>query len=131
MVGIVIVSHSPKIAEGVRDLANEMAREKDFIFCAGGLEDGTIGTDAMRVAEAVQAADQGDGVLVLADLGSAVMSAEMALEMFVDPETKARIADAPLVEGAVAAAVEASCGSSLDEVCEAAEAARGERKLDA
>ena len=65
MVGIVIVSHSPKIAEGIRDLALEMAQGYEGLYCAAGLEDGTIGTDAVRIMEAIQDADAGDGVVVL------------------------------------------------------------------
>ena len=132
MVGLVIVSHSPKIAEGVRDLAGEMAQEQEFIFCAGGLEDGSIGTDAVRILEAVRGADQGDGVVILADLGSAILSAETAMELLSDeaPEIRVQIADAPLVEGAVVAAVEASCGSPLEEVVRAAESVRGQSKTE-
>ncbi|MBR1758646.1 MAG: PTS-dependent dihydroxyacetone kinase phosphotransferase subunit DhaM [Lachnospiraceae bacterium] len=128
MVGLVIVSHSPKIAEGVRDLANEVARASGLIVAAGGLEDGSIGTDAMRILDAIQEANQGDGVAILCDLGSAIMSAEIALE-FLGNDVAAKIVDAPLVEGAVAAAVEASCGSSLEDVIGAAEAVRGEKKI--
>ena len=128
MVGLVLVSHSPKIAEGVRDLAKEVARGEARIVAAGGLEDGSIGTDAVRIMDAIQEADQGGGVVILCDLGSAIMSTETALELL-DGAVEARIADAPLVEGAVAAAVEASCGSSLAEVVDAAEATRGVCKL--
>ena len=129
MVGLVIVSHSPKIAEGVRDLAKEMAQGKEFIFCAGGLDDGTIGTDAVRIMEAIREADQGDGVAILADMGSSVLSAETAIELLDGEDISVVIADAPIVEGAIAAAVEASCGSSLEEVIDAAEETRGASKI--
>ena len=129
MVGLVIVSHSPKIAEGVRDLAKEMAQGKEFIFCAGGLEDGTIGTDAVRIMEAIREANQGDGVAILADMGSSVLSAETAIELLDGEDISVVIADAPIVEGAIAAAVEASCGSSLEEVIDAAEETRGASKI--
>ena len=128
MVGLVIVSHSWKIAEGVRDLAQQMAPDYAGIRCAGGLEDGEIGTDAVRILEAIRDADEGDGVALLVDIGSGIMSAETALELL-DGELPARIADTPIVEGAIVAAVEASAGASLDEVIAAAEDIRGDCKL--
>ena len=116
-VGLVVVSHSAKIAEGVVELAGQMADEVR-IQAAGGTDDGGIGTDATLIAEAIAAADEGEGVLVLVDLGSAVLSAQLAIEELVDDETRARvrIAEAPVVEGAVFAAIQAATGSSLDEV---------------
>ena len=129
MVGIVIVSHSRKIAEGVRDLAEQVASASGRIVAAGGLEDGEIGTDAVMISEAIRAADGGDGVVVLADLGSGIMSAEVAMELLEDDNIDVRLADAPVVEGAVAAAVEAACGSPIEEVLRAAEEARSARKL--
>ena len=128
MVGLVIVSHSWKIAEGVKDLAAQMAPGFDGIRAAGGLEDGEIGTDAMRILNAIREVDQGDGVAVLCDLGSAIMSAEAAIELM-EEGGPVRIADAPLVEGAIVAAVEASGGEDLDAVIAAAEEARNESKL--
>ncbi|MHA7179776.1 dihydroxyacetone kinase phosphoryl donor subunit DhaM [Arthrobacter sp. MDB2-24] len=126
-VGLVIVSHSAKIAEGVVELAAQMAPDV-VLVAAGGAEDGggpvRIGTSFDRVQAGIQQASGGDGVVVLTDLGSAVMTAEMVLE-FLDPDERAsvRLAQAALVEGAVAAAVQAQGGSSLDEVVRAAEAA--------
>ncbi|MBQ8054334.1 MAG: PTS-dependent dihydroxyacetone kinase phosphotransferase subunit DhaM [Lachnospiraceae bacterium] len=128
MVGIVIVSHSAKVAEGIYDLVMQMASENDHIIPAGGLEDGSIGTDAFKIQEAIESADTGDGVAVLADLGSGIMSAEMAIEML-DEDIVVRIADAPILEGAVSAAVTSTSGASLDEVIEAAEEARTASKL--
>ena len=129
MVGLVIVSHSGKIAEGIRELALQVADTTGQIIAAGGMEDGTIGTDAVRIADAIRAADGGDGVAVLADIGSSIMSAEMAIELLEGEHIDVRIADAPVVEGAVAAAVEANCGSSLADVIRAAEETRDFRKL--
>ena len=129
MVGIVIVSHSWKIAEGVRELAAQVATSSGRIVAAGGMEDGEIGTDAVKIAEAIRAADGGDGVVVLADLGSGIMSAEQAIELLEEEEIDVRLADAPIVEGAVAAAVEAACGSNIEDVIRAAEEARSVRKL--
>ena len=116
-VGLVIVSHSAKLAEGVVELAREMGGEDVAIEAAGGMADppGAMGTDAMVVMDAVQRAASPDGVLVLMDLGSALMSAEMAVEMAGD-DVRVVLAAAPIVEGAVAAAAAARVGASLDEV---------------
>ncbi|HYX76358.1 MAG TPA: dihydroxyacetone kinase phosphoryl donor subunit DhaM, partial [Gaiellaceae bacterium] len=122
MVGIVLVSHSATLADGVRELAAEVGGPDLRLEPAAGIEDG-LGTDATRVAEAIERADSGDGVLVLMDLGSAVLSAEMALELLGDEQHgRVLLCEAPLVEGAVAAAVAARLGSSLEE---AAAEARG------
>jgi phosphoenolpyruvate-protein phosphotransferase/dihydroxyacetone kinase phosphotransfer subunit len=118
MVGIVVVSHSAELASGVVALAREMAGPSLRLEAAGGFEEeGALGTDAGRVLEAVQRAMSADGVLVLMDLGSALMSAEFAVEMLGDDAGgPVRLSGAPLVEGAVAAAVAAAGGASLDEV---------------
>lgn len=131
MVGIVIVSHSWKIAEGVRDLAQEMAQGFGGLVCAGGLEDGSIGTDAQRIADAIREADSGDGVVILADIGSSIMSAEAAIELLEDDgqEVNAVIADAPIVEGSICAVVEAAGGGSLESVLKSAEESREANKL--
>ena len=131
MVGIVIVSHSWKIAEGVCDLAREMAHNHDKIIPAGGLDDGSTGTDAQRIADAIVEADSGDGVVILADIGSAIMSAESAIEILEEEERgiNAVIADAPIVEGAVCAVVEASGGGSIESVLSVAEESRDANKL--
>ena len=92
------------------------------IVPAGGLDDGSIGTDAARIAAAIGEADAGAGVVVLADLGSAVLSAVTAFEMLGDPPG-VRLSKGPIVEGAVIAAIQSSTGSSLDEVLAAAEGA--------
>jgi PTS hybrid protein len=120
-VGLVIVSHSAKVAEGVVELAGQMAAGVR-IQAAGGTDDGGIGTDATLIAEAIAAADDGDGVLVLVDLGSAVLSAQLAIDELVEEDTRGRvrISEAPVVEGTVVAAVQASTGSSLEEVDRAA-----------
>ena len=131
MVGIVIVSHSWKIAEGVRDLAREMAQGFTGLLCAGGLEDGSIGTDAQRIADAILEADSGDGVVILADIGSSIMSAETAIELLEDSGRKinAVIADAPIVEGSICAVVEAAGNGSLESVLKCAEESREANKL--
>lgn len=131
MVGIVIVSHSWKIAEGVCDLAREMAQGHHGIIPAGGLEDGSMGTDAARILTAIREADSGDGVVIIADIGSSIMSSETAIELLEaeDENVNVVIADAPIVEGAVCAAVEASAGSPVDSVLASAEESRGAMKL--
>lgn len=123
MVGIVLVSHSAELARGLKALVDQLARGAVRVEAAGGAAGG-LGTDATLVADAIQRADSGAGVLVLVDLGSAVLSAETALE-FLPEDLRARVAlaDAPLVEGAVAAGVEASLSSPLADVRAAAEAA--------
>lgn len=130
MVSIVIVSHSSGVASGAREMAGQMAGEVVIIASCGGNKAGGIGTDPDAIREAINRAWSDDGVLILADLGSAVMSAEFALEML--PEERRQrvwIADAPVVEGAVLAAVEASMGRSLAQVLAAAEGAREMHKI--
>src|SRR6266540_3365742 len=121
MVGLVIVTHSATLAAGVAELARGMGGEVP-IELAGGIDapEPALGTDAVRVAEAIERADGGDGVLVLMDLGSAVLSAEMALDLLpAERRERVLLCEAPLVEGAVAAAVTAKLGSSLDVAAEA------------
>jgi phosphocarrier protein FPr len=123
MVGIVIVSHSHRIAEGVAELAREMGGPDVRLETAGGLDlpDHPIGTDAVLVMEAIDRAWSDDGVLVLMDLGSAVLSAEMALDLM--PEERRSgvlLCEAPIVEGAVAAAVTAKLGAPLERVAQEA-----------
>jgi dihydroxyacetone kinase phosphotransfer subunit len=130
LVGIVIVSHSPKIAEGIKDLAEQMGDKHLKIIAAGGMENGEIGTDSIMISKAMLEADTGDGVVVLADLGSAILSAQTAMELIDDnSRNMIKIADAPVVEGAIIAAVQAFIGGSLDEIIAAAEAARSMLKL--
>jgi phosphocarrier protein FPr len=123
MVGIVLVSHSAEIADGTAELARQMGGQDVAIEPAGGLDlpDRPIGTDAVVVKDAIERAWSDGGVLVLMDLGSAVLSAEMAVEMLDDERRRrVRLTSAPFVEGAVAAAVAARLGRSLDEIAEEA-----------
>ncbi|WP_448590771.1 dihydroxyacetone kinase phosphoryl donor subunit DhaM [Thermoflexus hugenholtzii] len=118
MVALVIVAHSAKLAEGVKELADQMAQGRVPIFAAGGLDAHTLGTNVERIREALEAAlSQADEVLVLMDLGSAVIGTQMAMEML-PPEVRPRIllSQAPLVEGAIVAAVEAAIGKAAAEV---------------
>ena len=130
MVGIVLISHSSGLAEGAAELAGQIAGGARVV-AAGGTDDGRLGTSTDRITEAIAAADAGDGVLLLPDLGSSVLSALSLLDdLDPDPDRKRlRIADAPFVEGAVAAAVAASSGFDLAAVARAAEEARDARKL--
>ena len=123
-VGLVIVSHSAQLAKGVAELAGQMAQGKVAIAVAGGTLDGDLGTSVEKIVEALNQVDGPDGVLVLLDLGSAVMATEMAVEALAkEQQQRVVISPAPLVEGTVVAAVEASIGNSLQEVAEAALAA--------
>ena len=124
MVGFVIVSHSQTLADGVVELTKMMA---DPIRAAGGLEDGGFGTSYEKIANAIEEIYSDDGVIVLMDMGSAVMTAEMVLEAM--PERKLILADCPLVEGAVAATVSAIAGSSLDEIMDELPDVRELKKL--
>ncbi len=122
-VGLVIVSHSDKIAVGIGELAGQMA-PTTRVLAAGGLDDGAIGTSFEKITQAIAEADDGAGVVLLCDLGSAILTAETALD-FLDDDQRERvvIADAPIVEGAVAAAVAAETGGDLAAVVTAAESA--------
>ena len=124
-VGVVFVSHSARIADGLVDLARQMAPTASLV-AAGGTDDGRIGTSFDLVSAGISEADAGEGVAVLCDLGSAILTAETALDFLGDEErARVRIVDAPLVEGGVAAAVAAESGDDLDAVVAAAESARG------
>jgi PTS hybrid protein len=123
LVGLVIVSHSAKVAEGTLELALQMAGDEVRIVAAGGMEDGAIGTDAGRIVAAIVAADAGAGVVVMTDLGSAVLSASTALELLEPAQAgRVRLSRGPVVEGAIVAAIQASIGDDLAAVCDAADA---------
>lgn len=117
MVGIVIVSHSQKLAEGVVEISKMMANAP--LAAAGGLDDGSLGTSYEKICAAIEAVYSADGVIILMDMGSAVMTTEMVLENLDKPNVK--MIDCPLVEGAVLAAVESAGGKSLAEISERVE----------
>lgn len=127
MVGIVVVSHSSELARGLAELAGQMAGPSVRIEHAGGTAQGALGTDEGAVRDAIRRADQGEGVVVLGDLGSAILTIRHVLESRANGHVK--LIDAPIVEGAVAAAVIASAGSPLQDVVQAAEEARDARKF--
>jgi PTS hybrid protein len=124
-VGLVLVSHSAEIADGLAKLVAQVAGREVPIVAAGGGPDGTFGTDGGRVLEALSQAAGTAGAVVLMDLGSSVLSVRAALaELPEETVALLRVADAPLVEGAIAAGVTASTGGSVDEVFAAAQEAR-------
>jgi len=116
-VGIVLVSHSAPLAEGAAELAAQISGGTVTIIPAGGTDDGGLGTSAAKVQRAVKLADSGAGVVIIPDLGSAVLT------------VRALLADAPFVEGVVAATVAAAAGGDITAVLAAAEEARHARKL--
>jgi phosphoenolpyruvate---glycerone phosphotransferase subunit DhaM len=120
-VGLVLVSHSATLAAGLVELIAQLAPDVT-VTTAAGTADGRIGTSADLVTAAVAAADSGDGVVIVPDLGSAVLSVRVALEDA--PSDRVVLVDAPFVEGAVSAAVTAGTGAPLAEVIAAAEEAR-------
>jgi phosphoenolpyruvate---glycerone phosphotransferase subunit DhaM len=131
-VGIVLVSHSSRLAEGVAELAGQVSGGTVTIVAAGGTDDGGLGTSAAKVEAALERAESGAGVLVLPDLGSAVLTVRALLAELPDapvPISTVTVADAPFVEGAVAATVTAAAGADLKAVAKAAEEAWHARKL--
>jgi phosphoenolpyruvate---glycerone phosphotransferase subunit DhaM len=134
-VGIVLVSHSAALAEGAAELAAQISGGTVAIIPAGGTDDGRLGTSAEKVRTAVKRADRGAGVLIIPDLGSAVLTVR-ALLAEADQlagadglEARVELADAPFVEGVVAATVTAAAGADIEAVRSAAEEARHARKL--
>ena len=135
MIGIVIVSHSRKLSDGLKDIADAMSQVPVPIASAGGLDDpeGALGTDGIRVLGAIRDVLSQDGVLVFAGIGSAKLNAEMAIDLL-DPDERARVqfCDAPLVEGVLAAAVQIAAGSGIEAVMrEARQAAQIAAPADA
>lgn len=126
MVHLILVSHHPTLAQALAELAAQVSVDPATIHTAAGIDDADnpIGTDAVRIMAAIDAADNPDGILILVDLGSAILSAQTALEL-VDPDVAARcrIAAAPFVEGALSAAVAAASGADLVTVAHEAEGA--------
>ncbi len=132
MIGLVLVSHSGTLVDGLRDMVAQVAGDEVPVATAGGTEDGRLGTSAPRIAAALRSVLDGgaDAVLVLLDLGSAALSLELALEdLEADDRAKIRISEAPLVEGAILAAVQASIDAPIDDVVAAAEGAATMAKL--
>lgn len=116
MVGTVLVSHSQTLAEAMVGYTHMMAPQA-VVVAAGGLEDGTFGTSYEKIETAIEQAQQGDGVVVLMDMGSAVMTVKMVLEDMEDDTVD--MADCPFVEGAVEGTVLAQSGAALAEIVQA------------
>jgi PTS hybrid protein len=127
LVGIVLVSHSPLLAEGLAELLAQIGSDEVPVATAGGGPDGGLGTSAARVESAISEVDRGAGVVIIPDLGSAVLTVRTVLEG--RPGNGHVLVDAPFVEGAVAAAVTAASGAPLDVVVMAAKEARNVAKL--
>ena len=131
-VGIVLVSHSAALADGAAELATQVAGGPGGVVAvtpAGGTDDGGLGTSAAKVEEAVKRADRGAGVLIIPDLGSAVLTVRALLADPDDLPGPVELADAPFVEGVVAATVTAAAGADIEAVRGAAEEAWHARKL--
>ena len=126
MVGIVVVSHNAKLAEGIKEMAEMMANGVQ-IAVAGGLDNGIMGTSYEKISKAVEFVCGRDGAVVIMDMGSAIMTTELVLENLKDDAVK--MADCPLLEGTMRAAAVAASGASLDDVVAAAEETRGQKKL--
>lgn len=127
MVGIVIVSHSKTLADGVVEVSKMMADSANIV-AAGGLDDGSLGTSYEKIEKAIQTVYSDDGVIVLVDMGSAVMTTQMVIESMNDE--RVRLADAPLVEGAVVAAMGAFLGNDIDAVMEELSTVSSNSKLE-
>lgn len=126
MVGIVIVSHSKNLADSVVEFTGLMAADAK-IAASGGMEDGSFGTSFEKIQKAIESVYSDDGVILLMDMGSAVMTTEMVIDLF-DPD-KVKMADCPLVEGAVVATINAVSGMKLDELLESLKQVAGTPKF--
>lgn len=127
MFSIVIVSHSQKLAEGIVEVAKMMAHNVTVI-AAGGKENGELGTSYEKIAAAINEVYTDDGTAILMDMGSAVMTAEIVLESM--DERRLKLIDAPIVEGAILAAIEAAAETSLEDLPEKMQQARDVRKIE-
>ena len=129
-IGVVIVSHSEYIANGLKDLVNEMNDGTVPVIAAGGADGGRIGTSAIRIQNAIESLEDCDHILIYADLGSSVLSAETAIDIVdEDLAEKVQIVDAPIVEGALAGVVQATISDDVNEVIRVSEEARNAHKV--
>ncbi len=126
-VGVVLLSHSYDLVKGLEALLKQIQPDVP-LSVAGGTESGEIGTDVFQIKKAIESVMNPKGVVILFDLGSALINAELAIEMLGNNKD-IRLADAPLVEGAYAAIIQSGCGSSIEEVIKAAEGAKALNKL--
>ena len=126
MVGLVIVTHSAALAHGIAETCRMMAKDARLAV-AGGMEDGGFGTSYARIVAAIDAVYGADGVVLLVDAGSSILTVETIVEEM--PERRLRMADCPVVEGSVVAAIAAVCGANLDDVVRRAEETRNTCKI--
>lgn len=126
-VGLVLVSHSKELTQGLQEILKQVQPHVP-VAIAGGTEEDGIGTSAEKIKKAIESVYSDHGVIIFFDLGSALINTEIAME-WLEGRNKVAIADAPLVEGAYAAIVEAGCGSSLEEVLQAAQEAKTIQKI--
>lgn len=130
MIGLFVVSHSREAAAGIVDIARQMSGGTVPILGAGGNEEGALGTSVPAIVEGLSALlEEAEGVVVIPDLGSAVLSARSALEFLGDAAERVALADAPVLEGTMMASIEASVGSPIERVVQVAEEAHGLKKL--
>ena len=129
-IGVVIVSHSEYIAKGLTDLVKERNDGTGPVIAAGGADGGRIGTSAIRIQNAIESLEDCDHILIYADLGSSVLSAETAIDIVdEDLAEKVQIVDAPIVEGALAGVVQATISDDVNEVIRVSEEARNAHKV--
>ncbi|OUO29142.1 dihydroxyacetone kinase phosphoryl donor subunit DhaM [Eubacterium sp. An3] len=129
-IGVVIVSHSEYIANGLKDLVNEMNDGSVPVIAAGGADGGRIGTSAIRIQNAIESLEDCEHILIYADLGSSVLSAETAIDIVdEDLAEKVQIVDAPIVEGSLAGVVQATISDDVEEVIRVSEDARNTHKV--
>ncbi|MGD8190208.1 dihydroxyacetone kinase phosphoryl donor subunit DhaM [Brevibacillus ginsengisoli] len=126
-VGLVLVSHSKELTQGLQEILKQVQPHVP-VAIAGGTEEGEIGTSSEKIKNAIESVYSDHGVVIFFDLGSALINTEIAIE-WLEGKNKVAIADAPLVEGAYAAIVESGCGSSLEEVLQAAQEAKTIQKI--
>lgn len=125
MIGFILVSHSDKLAEGIKEIAEQINDGQANIKAVGGVGDGRIGTNPIRIQEAIEELYDGDNILIFGDLGSSIMSAQMAIDMVAeDIREKTILVDAPLVEGSVAAIIQSSITQNVKDILLAAEEAK-------
>lgn len=120
MIGIILVSHSDKITEGLKEMIDEMVGESPHVtvLSAGGTGDGRLGTNSLMILEAIQQLEEASDILIFGDIGSAILCAETAMDLIEDStlQSKTILVDAPLVEGAFAAAVQASASCTKEQI---------------
>lgn len=130
MTGVIIVSHSEKLADGLRDIVMEMNDGSVEVIAAGGADGGRIGTNSVKIKNAIESLADKDHILIFVDLGSSVMSSETAIDLVDDElQEKTQIVDAPLVEGVVGGVVQATITDDLDQILHAAKEGASLSKL--